>query len=203
MAGDKQPDLVLASGSPRRRDLLLRAGVRFRVVVPKTDESELEGEGPEEHVRRLALRKARAVAGGLPSGCRVLAADTVVVIDGDLLGKPRNPEDAVAMLLRLAGRTHLVYTGFALARSGPAQPEPCVGVEVSRVRMLALSESEARDYVRSGEPLDKAGAYALQGLGAGLVESVEGSRSNVIGLPMERVLPVLARHGVRAIGDGG
>jgi septum formation protein len=181
--------LVLASGSPRRRALLRRLGRPFRVVVPDVDERALPGEDPARHVRRLALAKARAVARRVPAGL-VLGADTVVALDGRILGKPRDARDAVLMLSLLSGRTHEVLTGVALVAGG-ARRGPTAVVR-TRVTMRPLRAGEIRDYVAGGEPLDKAGAYAIQGGARRFVERVEGSRTNVVGLPLERLEGMLA-----------
>jgi septum formation protein len=186
--------LILASGSPRRRMLLEEAGFAFGIVVPDVDETTAPGEPPERVVARLALDKARAALDGAAPGARVLAADTVVAIDGEILGKPRDPEHAVQMLLQLAGRTHTVFTGFALLARDPSLEEG--GVEQSRVTFRAITREEASAYVATGEPMDKAGAYAAQGKGAAFLQRIDGSRSNVIGLPMERLVPLLERCGV-------
>jgi len=170
---------VLASTSPRRRELLAGAGFRFQVASPDVDESALAGESPESLARRLALAKAHAVA---------------PVIDRVLLGKPRDRAEAVEMLLRLAGRTHRVLTGFALVVAGLAREES--GVEESLVRMHAVDRATAESYAATGEPLDKAGAYAAQGAGGRFVAEIRGSRTNVIGLPLEALAPRLAALGV-------
>jgi len=185
---------VLASTSPRRRELLTRAGFRFEIAAPDVDESALAGESAESLAQRLALAKARAVARRAPREACVLAADTVVVIDGELLGKPRDPAEAVEMLLRLAGRTHRVLTGFALVVPALAREES--GVEESFVRMHAVDRATAEGYAATGEPLDKAGAYAAQGEGGRFVAEIRGSRANVIGLPLEALEPRLAALGV-------
>jgi septum formation protein len=186
--------LVLASTSPRRRELLAGAGFRFQVASPDVDESALAGESPESLARRLALAKAHAVAPRAPRDACVLGADTVVVIDRVLLGKPRDRAEAVEMLLRLAGRTHRVLTGFALVVAGLAREES--GVEESLVRMHAVDRATAESYAATGEPLDKAGAYAAQGAGGRFVAEIRGSRTNVIGLPLEALAPRLAALGV-------
>lgn len=182
--------LVLASSSPRRRLLLVAAGFSFDAVPADVEEAALPGEPPEVMVERLALQKARTAAG--PDRV-VLAADTVVVLGGDVLGKPADVEDAVAMLLRLSGRTHRVLTGWAVV--GPETAES--GVAETRVRFRRFDEEEARAYAATGEPLDKAGAYGYQGAGRRLVDDVDGPRSNVIGLPLAAVVPALERAGVR------
>jgi len=186
--------LVLASSSPRRRALLSDAGYAFTVAEPDVDESALPGEKPEELAERLALAKARAVGARVAPGACVLGADTVVVVDGDLLGKPRDEAEAVEMLLRLAGRTHRVLTGFALLV--PESRAADTGVVESAVRMHAVDRATAERYAASGEPLDKAGAYAAQGEGGRFVAEILGSRANVIGLPVEALAPRLARLGV-------
>jgi septum formation protein len=186
--------LVLASSSPRRRDLLRARGYAFAVLDPGVDETPLPGEAAPLLVRRLALAKARAGAARAPAGAVVLGCDTIVVLDGDVLNKPAHAAEAVEMLLRIAGRTHTVFTAWAALAAELAREE--VGVEASRVTLRAVARAEAEAYAASGEPLDKAGAYALQGEGARFVTRVEGSRSNVIGLPLERVEPLLAELGV-------
>jgi septum formation protein len=188
--------LILASSSPRRRDLLVGAGFAFEVEAPEVEEALHAGESPERAAPRLALAKALAVARRVDPASCVLAADTLVVLGGEVLGKPRDEAEAAAMLQRLAGREHRVITGVALLVPALARAEQRVAE--SRVRMAEVSPEEALAYARSGEPLDKAGGYALQGRGARFVASVVGSRSNVIGLPLELVLPLLAEVGVRA-----
>lgn len=173
------------------------AGFSFSVAVPSVQEETLPGETAEACTLRLARAKAGAVRlEGRGSRC-VLGADTVVALDGILLGKPSGPEEAIEMLLRLAGRCHRVVTGFAILAQGHDGLTILDGTEESRVQMGTLSHAQATRYVATGEPLDKAGSYALQGRGGELVEKVEGSRSNVIGLPLERVLPLLEQVGVR------
>ena len=188
--------LVLASASPRRRALLERAGLRFEVLPADVDEELRAGEPPRALVERLAAEKAAAVQRRLPKEPRrlVLGSDTVVVLDGEILGKPRDAEDAVAMLRRLAGRTHSVWTGVAVLATDAATPS--VRSLESRVTLRPAAEAELRAYVAGGEPLDKAGAYALQGEGRRFVTRVEGSESNVIGLPLEETLGLLAAAGL-------
>ncbi len=188
-------EIVLASASPRRRDLLGRAGVAFEVVPADIDEAEMPGEKPAEMAERLAREKALAVAARLDADDRrpVLAADTIVVLGDRKLGKPRDAAHAVELLSGLVGRTHEVVTGVALART----VDGAVLVEafhvVSSVRMRDATRDEIEAYVATGESLDKAGAYAVQGEGRRFVEAVEGSETNVIGLPMEQTLALLAR----------
>jgi septum formation protein len=181
------PALVLASGSPRRRELLAGLGLAFTVRPVDLDESPLPGEEPGATVIRLA--DAKAAAGGRP-GELALGADTLVVLDGTVLGKPRDAAEAAAMLLRIAGREHTVLTGVALCeRASTGVDRKVAAIETSRVRMAPLTPDEAAWYVATGEPLDKAGAYAVQGLGALFVEAVFGNYTNVVGLP----LPATAR----------
>ena len=192
MTNSSEPCLVLASGSPRRRELLADAGVEFEVIPADTPEETRAGEAPHELALRLAGEKAMAVAERLgPAPPRwVLGADTIVVHRGDVLGKPDDPEHAVALLTRLLGSRHTVITAFALVHSGELLLRARY-VE-SEVEMRAGEEAEIRSYVATGEPLDKAGAYALQGEGKRFVIEVRGSRSNVIGLPVEETLAELA-----------
>ncbi len=185
--------LILASTSPRRRELLAREGFRFELEAPDVDESARPGEPPEQVAERVARLKAETVAKRAGMDRVVLAADTLVVLGDAMLGKPRDSGEASAMLLLLAGNTHRVLTGYAL-RCGD---EVRSGVAESCVRMRAVTPEEASAYAATGEPLDKAGGYAVQGEGGRFVESIEGSRSNVIGMPVEVVVPLLARFGVR------
>jgi septum formation protein len=184
--------LILASGSARRRELLAGLGLSFSVEVPELDEHRHPGEEPDAFVERIARAKASVVAG--PHRL-VVAADTTVVIDGQILGKPAHPEEARSMLRRLSGKTHEVLTGVAVARWGEAM-ELQSAVETTLVRFLALTEEEIDDYVATGEPMDKAGAYALQGLAAIYVESVTGSPSNVVGLPLHTLARLCRGAGV-------
>jgi septum formation protein len=192
------PALVLASGSPRRRELLERAGIAFEIWPADLQEKRIEGESPDAMVERLAREKALAVARSLPASPArwVLGADTTVVVGEQVLGKPDDPEHAVALLGRIVGRAHTVLTGVALCTAGGDRWT--TRVVASRVHMRAATEAELRSYVATGEPLDKAGAYALQGEGRRFVTRVEGSESNVIGLPMEETRDLLAEVGIAA-----
>ncbi len=192
--GETSRPLVLGSNSPRRRDLLTASGFAFEVSAPDIDERALRGESAEAQARRLALEKARVVAGRSAREACVLAADTLVVVDADVLGKPRDVDEAVEMMLRIQGRTHRVLTGFALVVRALGVEEH--GVVESEVRMHPVDRETARAYARTGEPLDKAGAYAAQGEGGRFVAEIRGSRTNVIGLPMETVIAQLAKLGV-------
>jgi septum formation protein len=176
------PTLVLASASPRRRDLLAGLGLRFSVRPVDVDETPRSGEDPLAYVLRLAEEKALACMG---AGELVLAADTTVVLDGEILGKPADEAEAREMLGRIAGREHTVLTGVALARGGAEGGDGARSVvEDTRVRMAPMSTEEIAWYAATGETLDKAGSYAVQGLGAMFVEAVFGDYTNVVGLPL-------------------
>lgn len=184
------PRLVLASASPRRRELLGRLGVAFAVRPVDLDETQRPGEPPGDYVLRLAVEKAAAVA---RAGELVLAADTTVVLDEETLGKPADPADARATLARLAGRDHVVLTGVALVEPGAERRS--AAVVTSGVTMAAMSEEEIGWYVATGEPLDRAGSYSIQGLGSLFVEAVDGNYSNVVGLPVPAVYRLFAELG--------
>jgi septum formation protein len=186
----RRPRLVLASSSPRRSELLSGLGVEFARRPVKVDESPLPDELPADYVDRVARDKALAAAAG--AGEVVIAADTIVALHGQLLGKPESADAARSMLRALAGRQHSVYTAVAVS----APPQALVAaVACSHVRFSELTDSEIDWYVGTLEPLDKAGAYAVQGLGALFVESIDGNYSNVVGLP----LPLLYRL-LRSVG---
>lgn len=187
-----EPQLVLASASPRRAQILRSLGVRFRVHVANVDESLEPGEGARAAAERLARKKALAVA-ALETMLPVLAADTLVVCDDEALGKPASEDDAAFMLRRLAGRDHEVVTGVCLAHAGRV----LAGIDISLVRFAPLADGEITAYVATGEPLDKAGGYHIDGRGALFVESVTGSPSNVAGLPVRLVARLFAEAGVR------
>jgi septum formation protein len=193
--------VVLASQSPRRRELLASVGVSVEVRPSDTDEAVRPGETPDAYVRRLAREKAEAVPCG--PGEIVVGADTAVVLGPEILGKPRDPEDARRMLRALSGRTHLVATGVHARRApaGDAAPGGAAGaaetIAVSTaVRFVRLPEERIAWYVSTGEPLDKAGAYALQGAGGSFVRGIAGSVSNVVGLPLAETLALLGRLGL-------
>jgi septum formation protein len=196
-----QPRLVLASRSPRRKELLEQLGLTVEVAPAEVDETPRPGESPETYVRRLAEAKARAVALGIRGGAPVfvLGADTAVVLDGRILGKPTDAKDAGRMLRLLSGRAHEVLTGYVIlvlrpARSG-GEPDRAAGVVRTEVEFKALDEAEIETYVATGEPLDKAGAYAIQGVGGFMVRRINGSHSNVVGLPLCETIERLRRLG--------
>lgn len=188
------PTLVLASASPRRRELLAQFDVEFVVEASDVPEISRAGELPAEFAQRVARDKALAVS-KRHAGCFVLGADTVVVLDGVIFGKPADREDARRMLTALSGSDHSVITAVALV--DPHGRVEQLVVE-TRVAFRALTAAEIEDYLESGEPFDKAGAYAVQGLGGRFVVKVQGSHSNVVGLPMEATMALLDRRGVIA-----
>jgi septum formation protein len=189
------PALVLASASPRRTALLDMLGLSHEVVHADVDETLARGESAEAHVERLARAKASVVAGLRPDAL-VLGADTVVVLDGEVLGKPARRQDAVATLLRLAGRDHMVLTGLAVASPGGVEYS---AVSATRVTFRAFDEVLARRYVSTGESLDKAGSYGIQGLGAALIESIEGDYFTVVGFPVPELIRLLECAGWRYV----
>ena len=182
--------LVLASASPRRADLLRAAGFDFEIAPADVDESICPGESADEYVARLARQKAEAVGRRFAGDC-VIAADTAVVVDGTILGKPADAADAARMLRLLSGRTHEVLTGVALRWMGRHR----VRMERSRVEFEPLSEGDVASYVASGEPFDKAGGYAIQGLASRFTRVVDGPYDNVVGLPVGCVRDMLADLG--------
>jgi len=197
---DRQDDasgthLVLGSASPRRKDLLDRAGFRFSIDPADIDEGIEAGESALDATTRLATEKALVVAARGRGDRVVLGADTSVVLDGELLGKPLDRDDAARMLLRLAGRDHVVLTAWALMEA-PGDARAVVGVTRSVVTMREVSAAEARVYADGGEPLDKAGSYAVQGEGQRFVGAVFGSLDNVIGLPVEELSRALRGFGI-------
>jgi septum formation protein len=192
------PDqLILASGSPRRRRLLESIGLTVEAIPSHVPEVPLDGESPRDYVRRLAASKGAEIGAQHP-GRWVVSADTVVVIDNHLLEKPADRDDAARMLRAIAGRTHTVYTGLSLQRFDA--PERAAyrdtSLAESKVTMVALEDEEIRWYVATGEPMDKAGAYAVQGLGAMFIEAIEGSYTNVVGLPLAELMRMLRKAGL-------
>ncbi len=190
--------LILGSASPRRRELLERLGLALRVRPADVPEDRQPNEPALDYVRRIVENKLAAVAGSeLPPAAAILVADTIVVLDGDVLGKPCDVTDAERLLTRLAGRTHTVYTRYALAEPG-ARGAAIERTVASDVTLRAAEPAELSGYAKSGEGLDKAGAYAVQGIGAFLVESIAGSYTNVVGLPVCEVVLDLKRLGLLA-----
>jgi septum formation protein len=185
--------LILASASPRRRELLASIGIRFDVVPSNVPEARQDGEAPEEYVARLSRDKAEVIARQYPSRW-IVAADTTVLLGDELLEKPVDPADAARMLATIAGRTHIVYSGVTVQCLDRQHRE--TRVSESEVRMLPLSSSEIEWYVGTGEPLDKAGAYAVQGIGAMFIDSIHGSYTNVVGLPLALLFQMLRKAGL-------
>ena len=183
--------LILASRSPRRRELLDTIGLSYELLPAEGEESAPAGLEPEALVARLAMQKAAEVAAKRPDAL-VLGADTVVELDGRILGKPRDAADAADMLRALSGRMHRVHTGVALVGGG----RTLTGTETSRVFFRRLTEAEIEAYVRSGEPLDKAGAYGIQQLGSLLVSRIEGDYFNIVGLPLCLLRELLLAFGI-------
>jgi septum formation protein len=186
--------IVLASASPRRREILSTLGIAFEVSASDVDETIREGERPLPHAARLAREKARAVSARAEDAF-VLGADTIVVIGAEVLGKPESDAHARAMITRLSGTRHDVVTAVALVRGGRVLEEIAVTTVVS---MRALDAAAIDRYVASGEGRDKAGAYAAQGLASGIVERIEGSYTNVVGLPAAETAALLVKHGAIA-----
>jgi len=194
--------LILASQSPRRAELLRNAGYSFEVRPAEVDERVRAGEPALEYVQRLAREKALAVLATAPAEAVVLGADTTVVLDGECLGKPADAEEAQQMLARLSGRVHQVMTGVCVAwrRAGEAcEVDAEVDAEVTEVKFAAMSGAEIAAYVATGEPMDKAGAYAIQGVASRWIPRIEGCYFNVVGLPVARVSAMLVRAQVPRI----
>ena len=184
--------VILASQSPRRRELLNLVGIAHEVRPADIDESYLAGERPREHAERLARGKTAVIAGREPDAL-VIGSDTIVVVDGDVLGKPVDGPDAVRMLERLAGRSHVVVTAVAVAWRGETRS----AVEEVGVTFHPMNRTEIDAYIATGEPMDKAGAYGIQGYGATIVSRVDGDYFAVMGLPLQRLTRVLASIGIR------
>ncbi len=191
--------LILASKSPRRYELLKQMGLDFEVIPGGVVEDFFNTESPREHVIRLAEAKARDVASKYLD-CWVVAADTIVCINGSVFGKPGCREEAVEMLRRLSGREHRVLTGFSVCHSGKGESDQ-EAVQTA-VRMKPLTSAEIAWYVQTGEPFDKAGGYAIQGIGSFMIESIQGSYTNVVGLPLCELIQMLTRLGAVTIADG-
>ena len=184
----------MASQSPRRKELLEQVGLKFE-ILPAGAEEKVTAEDPALAVRELAVQKAADVMGKTVGDCLVIGADTVVALDGQILGKPADEEDAARMLRMLQGRSHSVYTGVTLLhREGDCVTET-VFSEETRVTFYPMTEEEIRGYIKSREPMDKAGAYGIQGLAAAFVESISGDYNNVVGLPVGRIWQELKKRG--------
>lgn len=190
---NNRESIVLASGSPRRKEFLETLGLRFKVAIAPIDELAIEGELAGDFVLRMAKEKATAVGEHYPDSW-IISGDTVVCLGKAILGKPTSKENAVELLMQLAGQTHFVRSGFCLWH----QRKNVVRVQsvVTSVRFTRFSERVARAYVATGEPMDKAGGYGIQGLGGVFVDSINGSYSNVVGMPMAELISVLEEEGV-------
>ena len=186
------PRLILASRSPRRAELLSRLGLEFEILPAEIDEGYRGDEMPADHAERLAREKAIAVARSHPQAT-VIGSDTIVIVRDEVLGKPADEPEAMEMLARLEDREHEVFTAVAVVQGGVVHS----ALEIVRVRFRAVDERERREYVATGEPLDKAGAYGIQGFGSALIESIHGDYFAVMGLPVVRTLDLLRRHGWR------
>lgn len=189
-------DIILASGSPRRKELLTQMGLTFQVVVSDADETVDQTLPPAEQVRIISRRKAEATAGLVGPDKLVIAADTIVALDRAVMGKPHSREEAAEMLARLSGNTHEVYTGFTLQQGQRVLTQ----VERTAVTFRALTREEIAAYVDTGEPMDKAGAYGIQGLGSLLVRGIQGDYFNVMGLPVCALGTALRDFGVSTLG---
>lgn len=189
--------LVLASSSPRRAELLRKAEIDFEIIFPENIVEENVSAEPVSHVTELSRKKAESVVEKARNRL-ILGADTIVVLDGEILGKPRDKEDALRILKMLSSKEHKVYTGITLLdeKSG----ERVSGYQLTRVKFNRLQEKEIKDYIESGEPLDKAGAYGIQGMGNFLVEKIEGDLDNVIGLPVRKLKELLTKISSRGEG---
>ncbi len=192
--------LILASKSPRRSEMLVKLGLDFDVIPSGVEESPLPEETPQKHVTRLAEAKALDIGSQYPDRW-IIAADTTVCINESILGKPKSEEEALEMLGRLSGREHFVLTGFSVLHFGKGKGEH--RAVQTTVRMKALSPGEMKWYVKTGESFDKAGGYAIQGIGSFMIESIRGSYTNVVGLPLCELVEMLSRLGTVTISDYG
>ncbi|NCC52246.1 MAG: septum formation protein Maf [Spartobacteria bacterium] len=187
---DPKPDILLASSSPRRQQMLLEMGWDFAVITPRVDETPLPGEAPDDFALRAAVDKAKWVAAEAPGGhFLIIGADTVVTVDGDILGKPADDQDAARMLGRLNGRMHRVITGLSVLESIDNLIRKAINrTVVSQVYFRELTDEEITRYIDTGEPRDKAGAYGIQAGAAHMVESINGSYTNIVGLPLAELI---------------
>ena len=192
--------IVLASSSPRRKELLQSVGVEFEVIEPTSDETPLGKENPEDYVTRLSTEKALSVSKNLDEDVLVVGADTIVVVDSEILGKPRDEQDASVMLGKLSGRAHHVLTAFSITKGEyEVLHKHVVGTEVI---VKSLEPNEIEGYIKTGEPMDKAGAYGIQGAGAFMIKGIKGSYTNVVGLPLVEVLEALKKLGALRLFSG-
>ncbi len=185
--------IVLASSSPRRKELLQSMGIEFEVIAPTSDESLLDGERPEDYALRLSSEKAVSVSKNLNGNVLVIGADTIVVVDNEILGKPKDEEDAGVMLSKISGKTHHVLTAFSITK--PEDEILHTHVVGTEVIVKTLEPQEIQGYIKTTEPMDKAGAYGIQGVGAFMIKGIRGSYTNVVGLPLVEVIEALKKLG--------
>ena len=190
---------ILASQSPRRYELLKQLGLDFEVIPSKIEENFIPTESPREHVIRLAKAKVLDVGNQYPDHW-VVAADTIVYVDGIIFGKPKNRDEAMEMLQRLSGKEHWVLTGVSVHHLNKGKGD-CEAVQTA-VKVKPLTQNEMEWYIKTGEPFDKAGGYAIQGIGSFMIESIHGSYTNVVGLPLCELIQMLSRLGVLTISEG-
>jgi septum formation protein len=188
------PDIILASSSPRRKELLEKLGIKFKVLPSSIAEIPFEDESPEDFALRLSSEKAAAAAGGLDEGCIVIGADTIVVVDGEILGKPRDEQEAKVMLRKISGREHIVITAFSIIK--PKAQILHKELVKTAVQIKTLTAEEIENYVKTGEPMDKSGAYGAQGIGAFMIRELHGSYTNVVGLPLSQLVDALSELGI-------
>jgi septum formation protein len=193
------PKIILASSSPRRKELLAKLGIEFEVISPLVDEVPLKDESPTDFALRVSTEKPLSVARGLESDFVVIGADTIVVVDDEILGKPSNIEEAKHMLEKISGREHQVITAFSIVK--PKKEILHRETAESRVRIKTLAPWEIEGYIKTGEPMDKAGAYGAQGVGAFLIEEIKGSYTNVVGLPLSQLVDALTKLGTLKLFD--
>ena len=192
--------LVLASSSPRRKELLESVGIKFEVITPTSDESSLDKENPDDYAIRLSSEKALSVSKNLDGNTLVIGADTIVIVDNEILGKPKDEEEAKIMLGKISGRAHHVLTAFSIIKPEHSiLHRHIVGTEVV---VKTLEPHEIEGYIKTGEPMDKAGAYGIQGVGAFMVKEIRGSYTNVVGLPLVELVEALTKLGAMELFSG-
>jgi septum formation protein len=186
--------IILASSSPRRKELLETVGIRFEIINPSADETMIADETAEDFALRVSVEKASSVSRRMDGQCVVIGADTVVVVDGEILGKPSDEDEAATMLNKISGRGHRVLTAFSIVKP----PGEVLHSEIvaTKVRIKPLAAHEIEGYIKTGEPMDKAGAYGIQGIGSFMVREIEGSYTNVVGLPLVELLQALGNLGI-------
>jgi septum formation protein len=197
--GGLMQKIILASASSRRRELLASLGLEFKVIPSRGEEVFDSNKTLEENIQSIALSKAKSVAAKVDEDCIVIGADTIVAVDGRILGKPKDMAEAGEMLRCLSDRAHFVYTGFALIRKSDNKVQ--AGYEKTLVDFRPLSKEMIDAYIQTGEPLDKAGAYGIQGIGAVFVKGIKGDYSNVVGLPLCRIATELEKFGINILGN--